>query len=153
MSYARTTLAIVAFAAMVGCTVKAPATTPTIARSAFKLHTTETTDALIRDLTKRYASQYRQSGLAVKARSFNSALARLEAGAIDYLVSSHVPVSEEIWAAPLAVDGLAIIVNVANTITSLTIDDLRDIYSGRIGDWGVYASEARAITRLSYHDW
>ena len=108
MSYARTTLAIVAVAAMVSCTVKAPARTPTSARSTFLLHTTESTDSLARDLTRRYANQYGNGGLEVRRRSFKSALAQLHSGAIDYLVSSHVPARDDLWAAPLATDGLVL---------------------------------------------
>lgn len=151
MSYARTTLAIVAFATMVSCTVKAPATTPTIARSTFQLHTTEATDTLIRDLAQRYSSLYRQSKLDVNTLSFSSALRRLETGAIDYFVSSNVPANDDIWAAPLAIDGLVIIVNPANVIASLTIHDLRDIFSGRKREWLAFTVEGPVIAPLSYH--
>ena len=47
MGGARKTLAIVAFAAMVGCTVKSPASTPAILLSTPRLHSTPATFNLL----------------------------------------------------------------------------------------------------------
>ncbi len=134
MCHAPTTLVIVAFAAMVGCTVKSPAITPTTIQTTLQLYTTTATYALARSLAKRYAVDYSDVITEVRRRSFDTLFEQLEAGTIDYLISSHVPVRDDIWAAPLAVDGLVIVFNRANGSTDLTIDQLRDVFSGRIRD-------------------
>ena len=151
MSYARTTFAIVALAALVGCTVKSPASTPTTTQSILQLQTTEATYELMHDLAQRFTADYSQSLIKVQRRSFDTLIAQLEAGNIDYLVSSHVPVRDDIWAAPLAVDGLAIVVNQANSVSALTINDLRNIFGGRQRDWSAFGGEPTEITPLSYH--
>ena len=146
MRHARKTLAIVAFAAMVGCTVKSPALTPTTIQATLQLHTTAATYSLVRSLAQRYAVNYSAGVTEVQRRSFVTLMAQLEAGTIDYLISSHVPVRDDIWAAPLAVEGLVIVVNLANRNSDLTIGELRDVFSGRIRDWSAFGDGALEIT-------
>lgn len=150
MGGARKTLAIVAFAAMVGCTVKSPASTPTILLSTQNLHSTAATFAFTHNLTQRFASEFDAGEFDVESMSFNRLLAKLEAGSVDYFVSSHVPVHDDLWAAPLGIDGLAIVINAANDLSDLTANDLRDVFSGRRRDWGEYEVNPLAISPLAY---
>ena len=150
MGRTRKTLAIVALAAMVGCTVKSPASTPAILLPTHQLHSTAATLAFTHTLTRRFALAYSSGGFDLETASYQRLLAELEAGSIDYFISSHVPVRDEIWAAPLGVDGLAIVVNVANDLTDLTLSDLRDVFSGRIRDWGAVGADPGAISPLTY---
>ena len=150
MGRARKTLAIVAFAAMVGCTVKSPASTPTILRSTYHIHSTAATFAFTHTLAQRYASDYGAGAFDVETMSFNRLLAKVEAGSLDYFISSHIPARDDIWAAPLGVDGLAIVINAANDLSNLSTIDLRDIFSGRVRDWGELAAQPRTISPLAY---
>ncbi|MCY3781068.1 MAG: LysR substrate-binding domain-containing protein [Chloroflexi bacterium] len=150
MTRARTTLAIVAFAALVGCTVKSPASTPATALSTLTLYSTEASYKLMQDLAKRFEAQYGHIAIDIRKRSFDTLTEQFDNGEIDYLVSSHVPVREDLWAAPLAQDGLAIIVNPANSITALTVDDLRSVFGGRQRDWSAFGAEPTAVVPLSY---
>ena len=77
-------------------------------------------------------------------------VAGLETGSVDYFISTHVPRRDDIWAAPLGVDGLAVVVNVVNDVSNLSAHDLRDVYSGRIRDWGAFGGESLAISPLAY---
>lgn len=80
---------------------------------------------------------------------------QLEQGAICYFTSSHIPAGEGFWAAPLAVDVLAFFVNQHNTLTDMPIDDLRDVFAGRIvnrGDLGRYEMPIRPITLSANSD-
>lgn len=151
MSTTRTTLAIVAFAAMVSCTVKSPATTPTIQPSVPDLYATEATYSLMLDLAGRYTAARDQTAFQVRPGSLDTLLINLDSGEVDFLVSSHLPLDVDYWSAPLALDGLAIIVNPALRIADLSINDLRDIFSGRLRDWSAFGAESRAITPLSFH--
>jgi phosphate transport system substrate-binding protein len=49
----------------------------------------------------------------------------------------------------IARDAIAIIVNLENPVDQLSIDQLSDIYSGRIGNWREVGGEDRPIVRLS----
>ena len=159
MQHARTTLAVVAFAAVVGCTVKAPASTPTTVQSRYQLYSTESTYAFTRDLLGRYADHYANPVIELGRRQFTLLLTQLDALSIDYFTSSHVPAREDFWAAPLAMDGLAIIVNRGNQLENLALDDLADIFTGRIIDWRAVGGNPGKIVPLtvqsgsdSYHE-
>ncbi len=156
MRQARRALATLAFAALLGCTVRAPASTPsTTIQPPLELHSTVATYTFTRDLAGQYAADYPNSAFAIEKRSFAALLAGVENGAIDYFISSHVPPQAEIWAAPLALDGLAIVINPENAISNLRLADLRDIFSGRQRDWSALGWQAnepaaeRAIIPLS----
>jgi phosphate transport system substrate-binding protein len=49
----------------------------------------------------------------------------------------------------VAIDGIAVVVHPSNPVTRLTIDNLRDIFMGRTGNWKVLAGEDRKIVVLS----
>ena len=150
MGGARKTLAIVAIAAMVGCTVKSPASTPAILLTTHQLHSTAATFEFTHALTRRFATQFDADAVDVDTMSFSRLLTALKVGRVDYFISSHVPASDDIWAAPLGVDGLAIVINTANELSDLSAQDLRDIFSGRIPNWSEFGANPRAISPLAY---
>ena len=149
MQQARTTFAIFALAAMFGCTVQSPSTTPTTVKVKLQLPATEATFFLTRDLARRFAGQFGQPIFEVTERSYQRLMEQLAQGSISYFTSSHVPARDDIWAAPLAVDGLAIIVNPRNPLTTLQLEDLRDVFAGRIVDWSDYGGPAGHIAPLT----
>ena len=149
MSRTRKKLAIVAFAAMIGCTVRAPYSTPARVVTVPRLYATESTFMLTDDLSRRYALLYPDSPFENSQVSFAALMHRLETGSIDYFTSSHVPAKEDIWAAPLAVDGIAIIVHSGNRVASLTLTDLRDLYSGKLTNWQQLGGDDMSISPLT----
>ena len=149
MQRARTTLAIFAFAAMFGCTVQSPSTTPTTVQLKLQLPATDSTFLLTRDLAQRFADQFGEPVFEVNERSYQKLMEQLAQGSISYFTSSHVPARDDIWAAPLAVDGLAIIVHPRNPLTTLGLEDLRDIFAGRMVDWGDFAGPTGQIVPLT----
>ena len=50
---------------------------------------------------------------------------------------------------PIALDGLGVIVNINNPVTSLTMDQLRRIYIGQINNWSQVGGPNQAIVVLS----
>jgi phosphate transport system substrate-binding protein len=48
----------------------------------------------------------------------------------------------------VALDGIAIIVNSANTVTDLSLEQIADIYTGKINDWSEVGGEAGTIARI-----
>ena len=150
MTSARKTLAIVAFAAMVGCTVKAPAATPMEAVVSLQLQTTEATHAYMQGLSRRYALEREPGLIDLRQRHFGTLLADLEAGRRDYIISSNLPAHKDLWAAPLALEALAIIVHPASKISDLTIAEVRDAFSGRLDNWRALGGPPGDITPMSY---
>ena len=149
MRNARTTLAILAFSAMFGCTVQSPATTPTTIQIKLQLPATESTVLLTRELAQRFTDQYNDRGFDIHSRSFATLMEQLAAGNISYFISSHVPELRDIWAAPLAVDGMAVIVHPDSQLTNLSIEALRDIFAGRINDWSEFGEDELEIEPLT----
>ena len=150
MGRARKTLAIVAFAAMVGCTVKSPTSTPAILLSTHQLHSSAATFAFTHTLNQRFAIKFGARAFEVESLPYNRLLAGLEAGSVNYFISSHVPRRDDLWAAPLGIDGLAVVVNAANNLSNLSVYDLLDVFSGRIRDWGEFGADSLAISPLAY---
>jgi phosphate transport system substrate-binding protein len=53
---------------------------------------------------------------------------------------------------PIAVDGIAIIVNRANPVQGLAIEQARDVFAGRTKNWRELGGPARPITLISRED-
>ena len=53
----------------------------------------------------------------------------------DSELDKSVTLGKDIKAHVIAMDGIAIVVNQANTITALTKKQLKDIYTGKVSDW------------------
>lgn len=136
MQKARTKLAIFAFAAMFGCTVQSPLSTPTTVQIKLQLPATEATYSLTRDLAQRFSDQYNEPSFDVETRAYHHLVQQLDQGSISYFTSSHIPAGEDVWAAPIAADGLAFIVNQQNPLAAMRIDDLRDVLGGLVVGWG-----------------
>jgi phosphate transport system substrate-binding protein len=49
----------------------------------------------------------------------------------------------------IAIDGIAVIVNAANPVSNLTIDQIRDIYTGAVTDWNQVGGRAGKIAVVS----
>lgn len=150
MQNARTTLAIFAFAAIFGCTVQPPPSAPTEVQEKLQLSATESTFALTRDLTRRFADLYGDSEFNVTMQSYEGLLQQLDQGGISYFISSHVPAGAGYWAAPLAVDGLAFVVNQLNPLANIASDDLRRLLSGQIADWSELGAPAGPIMPFTF---
>jgi phosphate transport system substrate-binding protein len=49
----------------------------------------------------------------------------------------------------IAIDGIAVIVNAANPVSGLTVDQIRDIYTGAVTDWAQVGGRAGKIAVVS----
>ena len=134
MRQARNTFAIIAFAAMFGCNVQAPATTPTTYQDRLQLHSTAATQTLTANLARRFADGYDDADIDVSEGRLQALLRELDATDIDYFTSIHVPARADLWAAPLALDGLAIIAHRQSPLENLSLIDLRNIFAGLEAD-------------------
>jgi phosphate transport system substrate-binding protein len=105
-------------------------------------------DTLV-NLALAWAEAYQQVNpnvsIAVTGGGSGTGIAALINGTVDIANSSRRMSEEEIAAArangiepyeiPVAIDALAVIVNLDNPVSELTIDQLSDIFTGRITNW------------------
>ncbi|MCU0498249.1 MAG: substrate-binding domain-containing protein [Anaerolineae bacterium] len=142
------TLVIVAFSTLVGCASPSiPATQPDVTDHALRLYATSATLPLVTDLTGAY-------GLTFETQSnpFPATLNNLLEYDTPYIISNHLPTDAttlSLWAAPIAQDGIAVIVNPANPIENLSLDQLRAIYQGRIHHWRDLTGQDQDLMVLS----
>jgi len=148
----RNTLAVLAFTALFGCAVESPASTPTIEQVDLALHTTHATQPLTRELTETFTDERPEFQFEVTTQSYDTLMTQLETQQLDYFVSNYVPVRDDIWAAPLAQDGLIIITHPDNPITDIDTDNIRKLFGGQITSWQSINGVDQSITLLTYQD-
>ena len=106
-----------------------------------------------------YQKEKPEVRISVTGGGSGTGIASLINGTVDVANASRMIKSEEIDNAEanginpvefvIARDAIAIIVNLENPVDHLTIDQLSDIYSGKINNWLEVGGEDRPIVRLS----
>jgi phosphate transport system substrate-binding protein len=139
MKPATRALAVIAFTTLVSCSTAAPASPPTAATVTLKLYATTATAPLVADLTGHYSLFDPAFRFEILTGNYQIMLDRLTAGEMPYFISNHLPIESQtslgLWAAPIGQDGIAIITHPDTPIAGLSLEQLRDIYQGRIGNW------------------
>ncbi len=119
-------------------------------------------DTLV-NLALAWAEAYQQVNpnvsIAVTGGGSGTGIAALINGTVDIANSSRRMSEEEIAAArangiepyeiPVAIDALAVIVNRQNPVSELTIDQLSDIFTGRITNWSEVGGNDAPIVLVS----
>lgn len=110
---------------------------------------------LVEELAEAYTSQQTHVSFDVDARGSRLGLEALRDGMVDIaLVSRDLTADEEegLTAVVVAYDALAILVNDQNPIDSLTLGQVRDIFSGRTLLWSEVGGDEEEIQVLSRED-
>lgn len=153
MHQARRALAIAAFT-LVSCSSQVvPASTPTSDAVMLRFYTTGAALPLMSELSRAYTQIKPAVSFDISASNYGGVLRLMEADD-SYFLTTHLPPVEEspFWAAPVAQDGIAIVVHPSNIIEDLTTEQLRRIFQGRITNWSELAGEDAAITVISRED-
>ena len=112
----------------------------------------------IRQLGEELAESYAQAHPAlfhIKSGGMEAGLKALREGRVDIALVSRELEREEgegLLAMVIAQDGLAILVNPANKLDSLSLEEVRTIFEGRILGWEEVGGEAGEIMVTSYED-
>ena len=146
----RNTLVVLAFTTLFGCVVESPASTPAIRQVNFTLYTTYATQPLTRNLVDYYTDSRPEFSIEVSDNSYSTLFTQITEGTTDYFMSTYVPSDDNIWAAPIARDGLAIIAHPENPISNLQINDIRGIFGGRLTQWQSLGGNDEAIIPLTF---
>ncbi len=136
MKPAKRTLAIVALTTtLMSCSSQAvPATMPTAPVETLRIYATTATLPLVMDLTTAYSDTPPVS-FDTRNSNYQTILNDLLSGETPYFITNHLPLESTLWAAPIGQDGIAIITHPQTPVQNLTLEQLRDIYQGRITRW------------------
>ncbi len=158
MKRAKRTLILLGLA-LAGCggTVAAPTATPQTVE--VRLLATTSTYPLLEEVASAYVRPGTLLAVNGTRGNWESVYARLLAGEVPFALTTYVPVDSGLWAAPIGMDGIAIIVHRTNPIAALTPDELRLLFQGRVTTWSdlggpdvpvqVVSREAGDDTRLA----
>jgi ABC-type phosphate transport system substrate-binding protein len=153
MSRTRRTLAILVCMTFVGCSNLAPTQVGTRSNVVLHIYSTPDTAPLVAQLVQDYRlANANTLSIAVETQvgSHAALLNRLNTGETMYFVSHYLPADTELWAAPLAQDALAIILNPENPVPALNTNDIRRLYQGIVKDWAEVGGLKQDVTLLSY---
>ena len=115
-------------------------------------------------LAEEYASLFPKNEIDVQGGGSAAGIMAAETGAANIGMSSRALREDEkgLWAVEIAKDGLAVIVNPKNPVSDLTLEQIRNIYTAEISNWGelggpeakihIIAREAGSGTRSAFED-
>jgi len=108
---------------------------------------------------EKYQQEHAEVRISVTGGGSGTGIASLINKTVDIANASRQIKAEEIAQAKangvdpvehvIARDAIAVIVNPENPVTELTLQQISDIYSGKIGNWSEVGGEDRPIVRLS----
>ncbi len=106
---------------------------------------------IIPDLSKESLDRSNNIRTVTQHSGTNSAYLNLIAGKADLILVARVPSEDEIKAArakgvefdvrPFALDAFVFLVNVQNPIVDLKLENVRDIFTGKVKDWTAFGSK------------
>lgn len=146
------TLAIMTFALVSCSSPVVPASTPTTGTAKLKLYTTTSTLPLANDLSTRYSQLHPSVTFETISGNYQSMIEDVMSEKNAFLLTSHLPPESTLFAWPLGQDGIAVIVNPRNGLDNLSMEQLRSIYLGFIGNWSDVGGSEGEMTILSRED-
>ncbi len=134
MKRAKRTIVIIGLA-LASCSgpVYVPTHTPSVL--SVRVLATTTTYPLLQDLAAGYKRPDVLLAVQTAALNWEAVYTQLVTGQVPFALTTFLPANARLWVAPLGHDGIAIIVNAANTVPALTVEQLRLIFQGRITRW------------------
>ncbi len=134
MKSVQRTFAIVALTTtLVSCGVRnSPATTPMLTATPPRISATTATYPLLSDILNAYGDGSSSYTFDLSLANAQTRLDDLQHDRIQYFATHHIPADSSLWAAPIAQDGVAIIAHPNMPISNITLDQIRQIYNGKM---------------------
>jgi phosphate transport system substrate-binding protein len=117
-----------------------------------RIYSTDATASLVAHLTRSYQDNHAYVAFDLATGNHDLLLQHVINYQLPYFVSSHRPGTDRVWAAPIAQDGLAMIVHPQLPLEQLTLEDLRRIYRGHISNWQQLGGMDLDVTVFSRED-
>jgi phosphate transport system substrate-binding protein len=156
MRRAKRALVMMAFTLVSCSSTGLPAATPTHGTpTTLRLLSTTSTLPLVQTVTSAYSAVNPSIRFDIRSGSYAAMLDEVARGAAPYFVTSHFPLTsqtEDLWAAPLGQDGIAVIVHPDNPAPGLTTGQLREVFQGWTTDWAEVGGAEDTITVISRED-
>ncbi len=148
MKRAKRTLIILGLA-LAGCggAVATPTATPQTVE--VRLLATTTTYPLLEEVASAYVRPGTLLAVNGTRGNWDSVYTRLRAGEIPFALTTYIPPDSGLWAAPIGMDGIVIIVHHTNTIAGLTPDELRLLFQGRVTTWSALGGPDLSVQVVS----
>ena len=137
-----------------------PGTAATDSQATIRIVATSATYPLAMELLTTYNSTVEPVRSSVQSTNFAAAHRSIMQDPSLYMMTNVLPADQDLWIAPIARDGIAVIVGEDVTVQGLTLDQLRAIYQGRITNWSqvggtsgtivVYSREEGSGTRSEF---
>jgi phosphate transport system substrate-binding protein len=124
-----------------------PSATPVTLQASIKVSAATAAVPLLTRLARAFEARHRWATVVIEGVNSYHALRQVQAGTAD-LGACAVRVGDEVWAAPIALDAVAIIVHRDNPLENLTLAQVRDIFGGRAWRWedvGIEWTEAEIM--------
>jgi phosphate transport system substrate-binding protein len=163
MKKTKRTLAIVALAFSVGCTKQLTPATPAPKEAVIlQIQSSNATKQLLELLVQGYQETFPNQVFETQTGNYGTMFQNLLNADSRYFLSQHLPADGEtlFWAAPIAQDGLAMIVHPKNPIRNMSLEQVRSIYQGHLRNWGdiggsdldiiLYSREEASGSRLEF---
>jgi len=144
MKRAKRTIVILSLA-LAGCrgAIVPPSATPHV--FSLQMLTTPATAPLLQELAAEYSPSGRLISLHGITLSGDMIVRQLRASQDVYALTSYLPVAG-LWAAPIGYDAIAIIVPADLAIDALTVEQVRQLFQGRIAAWSDIGGPALPVT-------
>jgi phosphate transport system substrate-binding protein len=126
-----------------------PAATPTLNTAPLRLYATPGTTPLMRDLAAEYTATYPTFTLTVNTGRYDQLVSQVNGNPPVYFLTNHLPADSPLWAAPVGQDAIAIVINADTPTRTLTSEQVRSIFQGNVGQWGVFDGGDTAIRVIS----
>jgi phosphate transport system substrate-binding protein len=111
-----------------------PTPTPAIPQESIKISASSAMVPLLTRLARAFEARSPWATIVIeRANSYQSLRQTLEGTAA--LGACTVAVADEVWAAPIALDAVAIVVHPDNPLGNLTLAQVRDVFGGRVWRW------------------
>lgn len=113
---------------------------------------------VLQELTDAFTRRYPNVIFTLRGGGSSLGEDQIAAGRIDLAASTLFPPdtpspgAARLLRIPIGVDGVAVIVHAANPVSNLSLEQLRQIYSGDILDWSEVGGEAEPIELVSRED-
>ena len=131
MQYAIHTLVLVALV-LAGCA--APATTPTPAPTSVVIAGATATEPLLAALVEAFQHRYPTITVILRPGNAYQGLQQvLDGEALLGAVSAALP--DDMWTAPVALEGIALVVHLGNPLENLTLAEVHDVFGGQTWRW------------------
>ena len=122
---------------------------PTAVPIKLRIAADDATYPLMQKLCEAYSALNENVSFNIVAGNVGTLSQMVYARQIDLAAISRLPDKAankpNLWLGDLGLDGVAIIVNAQNPVSSLTMQDIRDIFSGVRGEWGDFDIKERGI--------